>query len=128
MDFWENFWSIIWWFVWVFAFTTYLIAVFMIIGDIFRDNSLNGWLKAVWLIFLIFVPFLTALIYLIARGRAMTERSAERARLNQEYTESYIRNVASSSPSEEISKAKALLDSGTITESDYAKIKTRVLA
>ena len=68
MDFWENFWSIIWWFVWVFAFTTYLIAVFMIIGDIFRDNSLNGWLKAVWLIFLIFVPFLTALIYLIARG------------------------------------------------------------
>ena len=128
MDFWENFWSIIWWFVWVFAFTTYLIAVFMIIGDIFRDNSLNGWLKAVWLIFLIFVPFLTALIYLIARGRTMTERSAERARLNQEYTESYIRNVASSSPSEEISKAKALLDSGTITESDYAKIKTRVLA
>jgi hypothetical protein len=128
MDFWENFWSVIWWFVWVFAFTTYLIAVFMIIGDIFRDHSLNGWLKAVWLIFLIFVPFLTALIYLIARGSSMTERSAERARLNQEYTESYIRNVASSSPSEEISKAKALLDSGTITESDYAKIKTRVLA
>jgi len=128
MDFWENFWSIIWWFVWVFAFTTYLIAVFMIIGDIFRDHTLNGWLKAVWLIFLIFVPFLTALIYLIARGRSMTERSAERARLNQEYTESYIRNVAASSPSEEISKAKALLDSGTITESDYAKIKTRVLA
>ena len=128
MDFWENFWSVIWWFVWVFAFTTYLIAVFMIIGDIFRDHSLNGWLKAVWLIFLIFVPFLTALIYLIARGSSMTERSAERARLNQEYTESYIRNVAASSPSEEISKAKALLDSGTITESDYAKIKTRVLA
>jgi voltage-gated potassium channel Kch len=128
MDFWENFWSVIWWFVWVFAFTTYLIAVFMIIGDIFRDHSLNGWLKAVWMIFLIFVPFLTALIYLIARGSSMTERSAERARLNQEYTESYIRDVAATSPSEEISKAKALLDSGTITESDYAKIKTRVLA
>ena len=128
MDFWENFWNIIWWFVWVFAFTTYLIAVFMIIGDIFRDHTLNGWLKAVWMIFLIFVPFLTALIYLIARGRGMTERSAERARLNQEYTESYIRNVAGSSPSEEIARAKALLDSGTITESDYEKIKTRVLA
>jgi hypothetical protein len=128
MDFWENFWSVIWWFVWVFAFTTYLIAVFMIIGDIFRDHSLNGWLKAVWMIFLIFVPFLTALIYLIARGSGMTARSAERARLNQEYTESYIRNVAAASPSEEISKAKALLDSGTITESDYARIKTRVLA
>jgi voltage-gated potassium channel Kch len=128
MDFWENFWSVIWWFVWVFAFTTYLIAVFMIIGDIFRDHSLNGWLKAVWLIFLIFVPFLTALIYLIARGSSMTERSAAQARRNQEYTESYIRNVAATSPSEEISKAKALLDSGTITESDYAKIKTRVLA
>jgi hypothetical protein len=128
MDFWENFWSIIWWFVWVFAFTTYLIAVFMIIGDIFRDHTLNGWLKAVWMIFLIFVPFLTALIYLIARGSGMTERSAERARLNQEYADSYIRNVAGTSPSEEISRAKALLDSGTITESDYAKIKTRVLA
>ena len=60
--FWSNFWDIIGWFFWVFAFTAYLFALFAVIGDLFRDRELNGWLKALWLIFLIFVPFLTVIV------------------------------------------------------------------
>jgi len=69
-----GFWDLFWWFFWVFVFVTYLIVLFSIIVDVFRDHTLNGWLKAVWLIFLIFVPFLTGVVYVIARGKGMAER------------------------------------------------------
>jgi hypothetical protein len=73
--FWGSFWDIIWWFLWIFFFMAYLFALFAVIGDLFRDHTLNGWGKAVWIIFLIFVPFLTLLVYLIARGNSMAQRS-----------------------------------------------------
>ncbi len=125
--FWGSFWDIIWWFLAVFVFFAYLFALFAIIGDLFRDHKLNGWWKAVWILFLIFVPFLTALIYLIARGKGMAERSAATARQMQEAQDAYIKQVASSSPSEEIAKAKALLDAGTITPEEYEAIKAKAL-
>ncbi|GAA1470240.1 SHOCT domain-containing protein [Microbacterium thalassium] len=125
--FWGSFWDIIWWFLAVFVFFAYLFALFAIIGDLFRDRKLNGWWKAVWILFLIFVPFLTALIYLIARGKGMAERSAATARQMQEAQDAYIKQVASSSPSEEIAKAKALLDAGTITPEEYEAIKAKAL-
>ncbi|HSO17623.1 MAG TPA: SHOCT domain-containing protein [Arthrobacter sp.] len=127
MSFWENFWNIFWWFLCVYAFIAFLYALFVIIGDIFRDHELNGWLKAVWIVFLAFVPFLSVLVYLIARGKGMVERAAERARDNQEATNAYIREAASASPTEEIAKAKALLDAGTISPDEFAKIKSSVL-
>ena len=110
MSFWENFWDIFWWFIYVYAFFAFLYALFVIIGDIFRDQELNGWLKAVWIVFLAFLPFLSVLVYLIARGKGMTERARERARQHQEASDAYIRQVATASPTEEIAKAKALLD------------------
>lgn len=130
MSFWESFWDLIWWFLWAFAFIAYLFALFAIIGDLFRDQKLNGWWKAVWIIFLIFVPFITALIYLIARGNGMAERSARDAKAAQAATEAYIRQTAgaASSPSDEIAKAKALLDSGTITAAEYEALKAKALA
>ncbi len=130
MDFWNNFWNIIWIFFWSFAFVAYLFALFAIIGDLFRDHKLNGWWKAVWIIFLVFVPFLTALIYLIARGAGMAERSQREARQVQTATDSYIQQVAgsASSPADEIAKAKALLDAGTITQAEFDHIKSRALA
>ena len=127
MDFWNNFWNIIWLFFWSFAFIAYLFALFAIISDLFRDHKLNGWWKAVWIIFLIFVPFLTALVYLIARGPGMAERSQKEARQVQQSTDAYIREVASSSPSDEIAKAKALLDAGTITPEEFAHLKSVAL-
>jgi hypothetical protein len=127
MSFWDNFWTIFWWFIYVYAFIAFLFALFVIIGDIFRDDQLNGWLKAVWIVFLVFFPFLSVLVYLIARGKSMGERTRERARQNQKSADEYIRQVAAPSPAEEISKAKALLDSGTITPDEFARIKSSVL-
>jgi hypothetical protein len=127
MDFWNNFWNIIWLFFWSFAFIAYLFALFAIISDLFRDHKLNGWWKALWIIFLIFVPFLTALVYLIARGPGMAERSQKEARQVQQSTDAYIREVASSSPADEIAKAKALLDAGTITPEEFAHLKSVAL-
>jgi len=130
MNFWNSFGDVIWWFLWAFVFIAYLMVLFAIIGDLFRDHKLSGWWKAVWIIFLIFVPFLTALIYLIARGRGMAERSQREAKQYQAATDAYIRQTAGSaaSPSDEIAKAKALLDAGTISQQEYDQLKTKALA
>ncbi|GAA1827791.1 SHOCT domain-containing protein [Agromyces salentinus] len=129
MDFWSNFWDIIWWFLWIFVFIAYLMILFSIVGDLFRDQKLNGWWKAVWIIFLIFVPFLTALVYLIARGRGMAERSQREAQQVQAATDDYIRQTAGSAPSaaDEIAKAKGLLDSGAISQAEYEHLKAHAL-
>jgi hypothetical protein len=130
MTFWENFWDLIWWFLWAFVFIAYLFALFAIIGDLFRDHKLNGWWKAVWILFLIFLPFITALVYLIARGNGMAERSQKEAKQYQAATDQYIRQTvgASSSPSDEIAKAKSLLDSGTINQAEYEQLKAKALS
>lgn len=125
--FWGSIGDLIWWFLWAFVFFTYLIALFAVVGDLFRDHKLSGWWKAVWIIFLIFVPFLTLLVYLIARGKGMQERGAAQAREFKAAQDQYIKSVATSSPAEEIAKAKALLDSGAITQAEFDSIKTKAL-
>ncbi len=129
MTFLSTFWDFIWLLFWSFAFVAYLFAIFAIIGDLFRDHELNGWWKALWIIFLIFLPFLTALVYLIARGRGMAERSAAAANQAQSATDDYIRRAAGTSPSaaDEIAKAKGLLDSGAITQAEFDSLKARAL-
>lgn len=123
---WSNFWDVLWTIFWIFAFIAYLFALFAVIGDLFRDRKLNGWWKAIWIIFLIFLPFLTVLIYLIARGRGMAERQAAQVQQARQQTDDYIRSVAAS-PAEEIAKAKQLLDSGAITQAEFDHLKTRAL-
>ncbi|MGO4807754.1 PLDc N-terminal domain-containing protein [Arthrobacter sp. 2MCAF15] len=128
MSFWEDFWDIFWWFFVVYAVIAFLWAFFVVIGDLFRDDQLSGWWKALWILFLVFVPLLGVLVYLIARGKGLTERSMERARANREASDAYIRSVATASPSEEITKATGLRDSGTISAEEFEKIKGKVLA
>ncbi|WP_194396924.1 SHOCT domain-containing protein [Microbacterium atlanticum] len=125
-----NIWDLILWFFWIFVFVAYLMVVFSIIADIFRDESLNGWLKAVWIIFLIFVPFLTALIYLIARGNGMQKRSIAQAQELRAAQDAYIRQTAGSggSAADDIAKAKTLLDSGAITQAEFDALKAKALA
>ena len=125
---WSNFWDVLWFFFWTFAFIAYLMALFSIIGDLFRDHKLNGWFKAIWILFLIFVPFLTALVYLIARGKGMAERARASQQQAEDAAKTYIRGAAGSSPAEEIAKAKSLLDAGTITQADFDSLKARALA
>ena len=124
---WNDAWNVIWSFFWMFAFIAYLFALFAVVADLFRDHKLNGWWKALWILFLVFVPFLTVLVYLIARGPGMQIRAERSAQQAQDATESYIRTVAHHSPADEITKAKALLDEGTITETEFGMIKARAL-
>jgi Phospholipase_D-nuclease N-terminal len=103
--------------------------LFQFIGDLFRDKNLSGWWKALWVIALIVVPFLSALIYLIARGRGMAERQAGEVRRAQAATDSYIQEVASrSNPAEQISTAKGLLDQGIITQAEFDRLQATALA
>ncbi len=127
MEFWSSFWNIIWYFISAFIFIAYLIALFSIITDLFRDRELSGGWKALWFIALIFVSLPTALVYLIVRGKGMAERSRKNIEESTRAAEDYIRTVAQVSPSEEIAKAKALLDAGTITAEEYEQLKRRAL-
>ena len=128
MSFWTSIWDDIWWFLTAFVFIAYLMALFSIIGDLVRDRKLNGVAKAIWLLFLIFLPFLTALAYLIFRGQGMGERAAEQARASQAATEDYVRSVAGTGPAAEIAQAKQLLDAGAISAEEYARLKAAALA
>jgi hypothetical protein len=118
------FWLLIWWFL----FFAYLVILFQIIGDLFRDRALSGWWKALWIIGLIAVPFLSALIYIIARGKGMAERQLEAVQQAKADTDTYIREVAGKSPAEHIADAKALLDAGTIDQNEFAQLKAKALA
>ncbi|MFE4465885.1 SHOCT domain-containing protein [Oerskovia sp. NPDC056781] len=126
MEFWDFFWLLIWWFV----FIAYLMVLFQILTDLFRDHTLSGWWKALWIVGLVFIPFLTALIYIIARGRGMTERHLAAASAAKAQADSYIREVATGgqSATDQIATAKALLDAGTITPDEFASLKAKALA
>lgn len=122
-----SFWDIIWFIIVTFAFVAYLIVLFSILTDLFRDHETGGFAKALWVIALIFVPFLTALIYLIARGHGMAQRSQKAVSEAQAAQDAYIRDVAGSTPADQIHKAKELLDSGAITQAEFDSIKAKAL-
>lgn len=124
-----DFWGFLWLMIWAFFFIMYLMILFQIILDVFRDHSMNGGVKAIWLIALLFVPLITALIYVIARGKGMTEREMAAAQQSKAATEDYIRSVSGATdPAAQIANAKALLDAGTITQAEFDQIKTKALA
>ena len=124
-----SFWDIVWFILITWAFVAYLMVMFSIIGDIFRDRELSGVWKAVWVIALIFVPFITAVVYLISRGGSMAERSMHASAMHRQQQDDYIRDVAGrTSPTDQITQARALLDSGAISQPEYDALKTKALA
>lgn len=127
MELLDSLWDIVRIFFWGFVFVASIWALFVVISDLFRDKQLNGWWKALWLVFLVFVPVLTTLIYIIARGSGMAERSAKEMEGAKNATDEYIRSVAVASPAEEIARAKVLLDDGTISADDFEALKQRAL-
>ena len=125
-----SFWDFLVWLFWFYVIIACIWIFITVFIDIFRDSTLNGWGKALWVIFLVFVPFLAAFIYLIARGRGMAERNAARAAEAQAASADYIRSVAGSSGSSsaaEIEKGKQLLDAGTITQAEFDALKAKAL-
>jgi len=124
----SNFWDMVLLMISTFFFVAYLIVMFHIVVDLFRDQELGGGSKVLWAIGLIFLPVLTALVYIVARGRGMAARqqaSLERARSG---TEAYIKQVAGRTPAAEIAEAKALLDAGTISQAEFDRLKAKALA
>ncbi|MXP23790.1 hypothetical protein GIY30_20850 [Gordonia sp. HNM0687] len=125
---WDSFWDFIWYTVVIFIFVAYLMMLFWIISDLFRDRALSGWWKAVWMVLLIFIPWLTALVYLIARGPGMSRRAAEAQSQMQQQSDAYIRSVAGKSSADQIADAKALLDAGTIDQQEFESLKAKALS
>jgi general stress protein CsbA len=118
-------WSMIIFFVWV----AWIWMMILILTDVFRRPDLSGWGKAGWTIFLIVLPFLGALIYLIAQSDGMAERRAQDVQGQRAQMDDYVRSVAGSGgPAAEIDKAKQLLDSGAITQTEYDALKAKALA
>ena len=123
-----DFWDFVWLLIWSFFFVMYLMVLFQIIGDLFRDPEVGGFANAVWIIGLIVLPLLVALIYLIARGRGMAERQSGAVRQARAETDQYIKSVASSSPADQIASAKTLLDDGAISQTEFEQLKAKALA
>jgi NADH:ubiquinone oxidoreductase subunit 6 (subunit J) len=113
----EIFFLVIW--VWI------LITIMI---DLFRDHEVSGWWKAVWVFFLIFVPFLTALLYLIVRGKGMRERAIQHQADLQKASESYIKQVAGSSPVDELHKLNDLREKGAISQQEFESLKAKIVA
>jgi hypothetical protein len=131
-DFLEGFLNILLWTLWIFLFVAYLFVLFRIIMDIFRDKELGGWAKAFWLIALLFLPLITALVYLIARGKGMAQRDVEAMESYREaqveYTKDLMKDASKpATPAEQIAHAKELLDSGAITVEEFEKLKAKAL-
>ncbi|CAM2989127.1 SHOCT domain-containing protein [Prescottella defluvii] len=124
----DSFWDFLWVILVSFAFVAYLMLLFSIITDLFRDHKSSGWVKAIWVVFLIVLPFITALVYLIVKGDDMTKRSIAAAQQMKSAQDSYIREVAGKSGAEQIADAKALLDNGTITPDEFQALKAKALA
>ncbi|HWM75828.1 MAG TPA: SHOCT domain-containing protein [Nocardioides sp.] len=125
-----SFWDIIWFIVISYLFIAYLMLLFNVIRDIFRDQEMSGIAKAVWLVALLFLPLLTLLVYLIARGSGMAKRDYQARQQAQSAQDDYIKSVAgaTSSPTAEIEKAKSLLDSGAISQAEFDALKQKALA
>lgn len=123
-----NFWHYVGLILWFALIVIWVMIVFQIITDMFRDHQTSGWIKAVWILFLFLLPFLTALIYLIVNGRKMAERQRDALETMKAAQDTYIRQAAQASPSEQISQAKQLLDSGAISQQEYESLKSRAMS
>jgi hypothetical protein len=122
-------WDVIVSMFWFMLLVSWIWLMIAILGDIFRDRTLGGGAKALWAVLLIFLPWIGAVAYLIARGGSMAERSAQAAQDQEARTRAYIQSVSTtSSPADELGKLAELRDSGAITAADYEQAKAKVLA
>ena len=117
-------WSMIIFFFWV----IWIWIVITVLIDIFRRHDIGGWAKAAWVIFVVILPWLGVLIYLIAEHDGMRERSVKQAQSQQQAFDDYVRETAGGGATADIAKAKELLDSGAITQAEFDALKAKALA
>lgn len=120
------FWMILWFFLWV----LWLMLLFHVFVDLFRDRGLSGWGKAGWTIFVCVLPFLGVFVYLIVRGSGMAERSVERAQAEQRHFDDYVKKTAGTAgtTTDELAKLAGLKADGTLSEEEFQRAKQKVLA
>ncbi|HEX7059475.1 MAG TPA: SHOCT domain-containing protein [Solirubrobacterales bacterium] len=111
----------------IFFFVIWIWILITILSDLFRDHELSGWKKAAWVLFLVFIPFLTALIYLIARGEGMRDRTIKAQAEAKQHMDAYIREQAGSSPADELHKLNDLKEKGAISAEEFEKAKAKLL-
>ena len=121
--------NVFWTTMWVFLWILWFMLLFRVIGDIFRDDSMGGWGKSGWTVFVVVLPFLGVFVYLIARGRGMGERAMKRAQQQDEEVRAYIRESAGpTGHAEELAQLAELKNHGDLTPAEYEQAKARVLA
>jgi hypothetical protein len=120
------FWTMLWFFLWI----AWIVLLFRVFADIFRSRDMGGWAKALWSIFVIVVPFLGVLVYIIARGHSMVDRDIARAQEQDAAFRSYVQDVASSSggTADELSKLADLKSRGVISDAEFEQQKAKLLA
>jgi hypothetical protein len=112
----------------VFFFVIWIWILITILTDLFRDHETSGWAKAAWVLFLVFIPFLTALIYLIARGSGMRERTIKAQAEAKQHFDSYVREQAHTTPADELHKLNELKEKGALSAEEFDKAKAKLLA
>jgi hypothetical protein len=121
--------NILWSMMLFFAWVAWIWIAITCFADIFRRHDVGGWSKALWVVFIILIPFLGVLVYLIAQHDGMRERSVKQAQAQQQAFDDYVKQTAGGAgAATEIAKAKDLLDAGTITQDDFEKLKAKALA
>ena len=125
----SNFWDFIWLILSTFVFVAYLLILFQIISDLFRDHDMSGFAKVAWIIFVIILPFLGVFIYLIARGHGMADRAVAQQKKSEEAFQAYVRETAAAGdPADQLAKLADLHDKGKLTDEEFAAQKAKVLA
>jgi len=120
----DFFWDVLLFFAWLIWFWL-LITVF---ADLFRRHDASGWAKAAWVVFVIVLPYVGVLVYLIAEHQGIAERNAQRAQAAQQQFDRYVQSAAAPAPAEQIAKAKTLLEEGAITQAEFDQLKAKALA
>ncbi len=120
--------NFLWTLLIIFFMVFYFMLLFMVLLDIFRDREMKGWVKIIWILALLFFHFIALFVYILFRGRGMAERQQAAAVENQKAQQAYVQSLAGTSPADQITSAKALLDAGTITQAEFDSIKAKALA
>ncbi len=124
MEFGEFLWSLLL----IFFFVMYLMILFSVVVDLFRNHQMSGIVKAIWIIFLIFIPLISLLVYVIVYGRGMATRQQEAVVAAQKEQAAYIQQVAGTSAADQIAQAQQLLQSGAISQEEFDKLKAKALS
>jgi divalent metal cation (Fe/Co/Zn/Cd) transporter len=112
----------------IFIFVVWIWILFTIITDLFRDHEMSGWAKGLWILFLVFIPYLTGLIYLIARGSGMRDRALKAQAEAKHHADSYIQQIAHVSPADELHKLNELREKDALSAEEFEKAKAKLLA